>query len=187
MSIYRDIRYKDSLKHQGHELIEHIGRMGTHKITTYAWLARELGWTEERTHFSVPHTIEEYETMVGALKRFQSEILSRRRKKPWTRRQMMLRQRVVIIKSPKPPTVVAVLAKERKKKVKKKNPFPPSSMKMNVGRKGETLPREEYLKAMQDLREARVQYKSHVVESAARPIPQESALRRVLKHIRVIK
>ena len=160
MSVYSDLRYKDKLKQEGHELIEEILSMGVHKNKSYRRMARVLRLPERQIHFSNTQTIKQLEEMITVLTNFRDDIKRHRPRKPIQYRPFKIVKNGVIIAKPKA---------EPKEKNEPRH-------------KDQVLPRDQYLKAMAEMHAS--QLKSREPEGAAQE--PESTLRRILKQIGVI-
>lgn len=148
MSLARDIRYKDKLKHEGHDLIDALRRMGIPYAGCYRHLSRDLGWPEYRCHFQVPHTIEDYHMMVASLRRFHDTIQGTRRGNPWRKKK---RKKESSKKSPKDPGKPRDISPES---------IPDRqvvTMRMKIVKKRDTLPYEEMKEAFRQLEQRRAQ------------------------------
>lgn len=160
MSIYAEIKYKDSLKHQGHDLIDELVELGIKKDRIYKNMAKRLRVPLEQAHFSNVDKIERLEIMVRMLTSYRDHILARR------------------------PTIKVYLVKKKKKKhtsiVATAKPDPPKipgpqgKHETYESRRENMLSREDMLKALEQLKDPVT-------------IPQKSLWKRVLSHIRMIK
>lgn len=134
MNPTKELRYKDKVKHEGHDLIDRLLRMGVKRAGIYAHLSHKLGWRSQLVHFSAPHTTEELQRMRDALQEFHNHIWSVRRKKKEKKPKPTPKLKSpVVLKAPPPVPVI------QKPKV--------------VGLKPKVLDRERMIQAMATLRQ----------------------------------
>jgi hypothetical protein len=147
MSLYRDIRYRDSLKRRGHDIIDELAAMGVPRYRAYRRLARAMRVPEAQAHFGREWDIRKLERMVSLLAGFRDNVASHRPKVFKTKKKA---------KKPAPPKPAAPQPLSRKER-------------MRISKKRDTLPREEMVRALAELKRSK-----------------ESPFRRVLSFIGVL-
>ena len=162
MSVFSDIRYSDKLKHEGHDLIDDLVRMGVPRYKVYKRMAKVLRLSHQEAHFSAAGSIERLEQMVKMLRNYADHVSVHRTKNK----------------------LIRPILRPKKKKKQKKGFIEMSQPTRKERRKGITqvLPREQMIQALAELK----LYKSVEHEGALRPAEELSPLQSVLQRIGVV-
>lgn len=152
--------------------------MGVSKLTTYDWLARELGVPKQKAHFANVYTVPELEIMVAALQRLHDKTSKRRRRRPWKKPEPW-------VKKPKSPVLPQLPRHETLVRKSKKRQAAIEWKKKYGTKKQNILPRDQMLKALEELKDART-LKSTQREGAARGMIRKSPLMQALELIGMV-
>lgn len=162
MSVFKDIRYSDKLKHEGHDLIDDLVRMGVPRYRTYRRMAKVLRISEPEAHFGAAGSIERLEKMVSMLRNYHAHVESHMRR---------------------PKLIRPVLKKKKQKKgVVQVGVAPVLTKKEKRKSSVVVLPREQMIQALAELK----LYKSVEHEGALRPVEEFSPLHDILTRIGVV-
>lgn len=96
-----ELRYKDKLKHDGHDLIDELVALGINRRQVYSVLAKRLSRPEPGAHFEKVRTVRELEPMVQELRQFRDERLKARPHKLRKKKKNKLPGPAVVV-TPKP-------------------------------------------------------------------------------------
>ncbi len=144
-NINKELNEKLRLKRVGHSLIDQIKWKGYSKDEVYALLAREMGIDEEHAHFARMQSMRSLRAAVGALERILAKVPKTQYAAGKKRPVAVAR---VIKTEPKKAPVVLTPPKPVKKRVNK--------------RTKDVLPRDQMLKALEELKSARTRLLAQV-------------------------
>lgn len=141
--INKENRQKLALKREGHSLIDRIKGKGYYKDDIYRMLATEMGVEQRHAHFSSMQRLAELTKAVEALER----LLKKLPKLVKMRGSVTTTTKTPIIRVKDQPRLMGVVG------VKK--PKPPKESKVGsrlAKKKRDTLPRDQVLKALEEMR-----------------------------------